>query len=123
MTARAFVPAFVVAAVLALSQAALPATAQAKFIGGVIPDGPSAATAQATTHATVLPALAPDLPYGGGPVLHSNRTHPIFWAPAGSGLASIPATSRRWSTRFLADVAADSHKTTNTFSLTGQYHD
>jgi len=26
------------------------------------------------------------LPYQGGPVLHWNRTHLIFWAPEGSGL-------------------------------------
>ena len=122
MTARAFVPAFIVAALVALAHAALPATAQAKFIGGVIPDGPRAATAQVTTHAALIPAPAPDLPYGGGPVLHSNRTHPIFWAPAGSGLAFDPGYESLVDT-FLADVAADSHKTTNTFSLTGQYHD
>jgi hypothetical protein len=129
VSARAFVPAFIVAAAVALALTALPATAQAKFIGGVIPDGPSAATAQATTHAALvpalapdLPALAPDLPYGGGPVLHSNHTHPIFWAPAGSGLAFDPGYESLVDT-FLADVAADSHKTTNTFSLTGQYRD
>ena len=27
------------------------------------------------------------VPYGGGPVLHANRTHVIYWLPAGSGLA------------------------------------
>ncbi len=35
-----------------------------------------------------------DLPYNGGPVLHSNRTHPIFWEPAGSGLTFDPGYSR-----------------------------
>jgi hypothetical protein len=118
VTARAFVPAFIVAAVVALAHAALPATAEAKFIGGVIPDGPAAAN----SHVVRFPALSDDLPYGGGPVLHSNRTHPIFWEPAGSGLTFDPGYEPLVDT-FLADVAADSHKTTNTFSLTGQYHD
>ncbi len=118
MTARACVPAFIVAAVLALAPAALPAAAQAKFIGGVIPDGPAAAN----SHVVRLPALSDDLPYGGGRVLHSNLTHPIFWAPAGSGLTFDPGYESLIDT-FLTDVAANSHKTTNTFSLTGQYHD
>ena len=52
------------------------------------------------------------LPYGGGPVLHSNRTHPIFWEPAGSGLTFDPGYESLIET-FLIDVAADSHKTTN----------
>ncbi len=66
--------------------------------------------------------MTEDLPYGGGRVLHSNLTHPIFWAPAGSGLTFDPGYESLIDT-FLTDVAADSHKTTNTFSLTGQYHD
>ncbi len=63
-----------------------------------------------------------DLPYGGGPVLHSNRTHPIFWQPAGSGLTFDPGYESLIE-RFLTDVAADSHKTTNVYSLSGQYPD
>ena len=106
------------AALVAFAAAALPAVAQAKFIGGLIPDGP----AGANPHTVGLPAQSADLPYGGGRVLHSNRTHPIFWEPAGSGLTFDPGYESLIDT-FLTDVAADSHKTTNTFSLTGQYHD
>ena len=101
-----------------VSAAALPAVAQAKFIGGLIPDGPAGANA----HTVRLPELSADLPYGGGRVLHSNRTHAILWEPAGSGLTFDPGYESLVET-FLTDVAADSHKTTNPFSLTGQYHD
>ena len=55
-------------------------------------------------------------------MLHSNRTHPIFWEPAGSGLTFDPGYESLIET-FLSDVAADSHKTTNIFSLSGQYRD
>lgn len=63
-----------------------------------------------------------NLPYGGGPVLHSNRTHVIFWAPAGSGLNFDPGYQSLIET-FLIDVAADSHKPGNVYSLSGQYGD
>jgi PKD domain len=62
------------------------------------------------------------LPYGGGPVLHSNRTHVIFWQPAGSGL-TFEAGYVSLVERFLIDVAADSHATSNPYGLTGQYTD
>ena len=64
----------------------------------------------------------PDLPYGGGPVLHSNRTHVIFWAPDGSGLGFEPGYQALIET-FLTDVAADSHRTSNVYGLSGQYSD
>jgi len=67
-------------------------------------------------------AHAANLPYGGGPVLHSNRTHVIFWQPQGSGLAYDPGYQRLIE-RFLANVAAASHSPTNVYGLTGQYTD
>jgi hypothetical protein len=63
-----------------------------------------------------------DLPYEGGPVLHSNRTHVIFWEPTGSGLAFEPGYESLIET-FLIDVAADSHQATNVYGLSGQYTD
>jgi PKD domain len=116
-----------------VSAAVVPAVAQAKFIGGLIPDGPAGAGANidgvssdgpagASARTVRLPELSADLPYGGGRVLNSNHTHAIFWEPAGSGLAFDPGYESLVET-FLSDVAADSHKTTNTFSLTGQYRD
>ena len=46
----------------------------------------------------------------------------IFWAPAGSGLAFDPGYESLIET-FLIDVAADSHRTTNVYGLSGQYTD
>lgn len=115
MSLRALASAVAVAAVAALPAVA-PAAAQAKFID-VTPDVPSGAHAHiATTQ------KAADLPYNGGRVINSNRTHPIFWEPAGSGMAFDPGYESLIET-FLIDVAADSHKTTNVYSLSGQYTD
>lgn len=71
------------------------------------------------------PARASDfaaLPYNGGPVLHSNRTHVIFWEPAGSGLTFDPGYQQLIET-FLRNVAAASHSPGNVYGLTGQYRD
>jgi hypothetical protein len=97
--------------------AAAPAGASAHLIGGLEADVPTGVPA----HLAVA-RKAESLPYLGGRVLHSNRTHAIFWDPEGSGLAFDPGYESLIET-FLIDVAADSHKTTNTFSLAGQYHD
>jgi PKD domain len=74
----------------------------------------------ATRRATSPPAA--NLPYGGGPVLHTNRTHLIFWQPAGSGLTYDPGYESLIE-RFLANVAAASHSPSNVYGLTGQYTD
>jgi hypothetical protein len=95
-----------------------PAVAQAKFFGGVaadVPTGAGVASAHLASHSA-------NLPYGGGPVLHSNRAHVIFWAPSGSGLAFDPDYQSLIET-FLIDVAADSHRTGNVYGLSGQYTD
>jgi PKD domain len=97
--------------------AALPAAAQAKFIGGIVRDVPTGAHL-----AQPRRAGGETLPYNGGPVLNSNRTHLIFWQPSGSALVFDPGYEQLIET-FLTDVAADSHKTTNTYALSGQYSD
>ena len=62
-------------AVSALVLSASPAAARTKYIGGVVGDVATGSPLQAhVAHDDV------NLPYGGGPVLHSNRTHLIFWA-------------------------------------------
>jgi PKD domain len=93
------------------------ATARSKFFGGIVRDVPTASTilAGVASHPS-------NLPYDGGPVLHSNRTHAIFWEPAGSGLSFEPGYESLIET-FLIDVAADSHRTTNVYGLSGQYSD
>jgi hypothetical protein len=93
--------------------------AGAHEIAGAVPDiaGGSHPTLghQPTAHIA-------DVSYHGGPVLHWNRTHVIFWQPAGSGLSFDPGYATLIE-RFLGDVAADSHKTTNIYGLSGQYSD
>jgi hypothetical protein len=107
------------ALVLALPAAA-PGMARAKTFAGIardVPAGPGGGHAQAHTASRHA-----NLPYGGGPVLHFNRTHAIFWAPGGSGLA-FDAGYQPLIETFLTDVAADSHKTSNVYGLSGQYSD
>jgi hypothetical protein len=73
------------------------------------------------SHAQGSPiARIANLPYGGGSVLHTNRTHLIFWQPA--GLAFDPGFGVAIAT-FLARVAADSRKPSNVYGLSGQYRD
>jgi PKD domain len=106
----------VIAAVLGVALLAVTAaSAAAKTFGGVVPDVPTG------HHAPPLARIA-NLPYGGGPVMHSNRTHLIFWQPAGSGLA-YDAGYQAQAETFLARVAQDSRKTSNVYGLSGQYRD
>jgi hypothetical protein len=104
------------AVVIALLLAVAPGAA-AKTFGGVVPDIPTGGHVKAKPLARIA-----NLPYDGGPVMHSNRTHVIFWEPNGSGLAYDPGYQTQVE-RFLHRVARDSHKTTNVYSLTGQYRD
>jgi hypothetical protein len=98
--------------------AGLAASAQAKPLHGLIAD-----TAAHRTHISRNPVRhAGGLPYGRGPVLHWNRTHVIFWAPAGSGLGFDPGYQALIDT-FLTNVAAASRSPSNVYGLTGQYRD
>ena len=115
MTARAVASAVALAAVLAI--AAVLSTAAQANITSLEPDVPSGTPAH-----IAHPAKTAKLPYGGGRVLQSNRTHPIFWEPVGSGLTFDPGYESLVET-FLVDVAVDSHTTTNVYGLSGQYTD
>ena len=77
---------------------------------------------QSHTTRRATSAQAANLPYGGGPVLHSNRSHLIFWQPAGSGLTYEPRYQSLIE-RFLVNVAAASRSRSNVYGLTGQYTD
>jgi hypothetical protein len=102
----------------AVAIAALTAAgAQAKTFDGVVRDVPTGAKVPHPPSAHIA-----TLAYGGGQVLHSNRTWLIFWQPRGSGLAFEPGYANLIVT-FLKQVAADSHKSTDVYSLSGQYHD
>ena len=108
------------AAALAIALAvplAVPAGAGAHGIGGLVADVSSGAH---VSHPPMAHASALD--YGGGPVLHSNRTHVVFWAPTGSDL-TYESGYEQLVERFLTQVAADSHHATNVYGLSGQYAD
>jgi hypothetical protein len=94
------------------------ASAQAKRLAGLVPDR-GGHRARITRE---VQARAANLPYGGGPVLHANRTHVIFWQPAGSGLTFDPGYESLVVT-FLRNVAAASRSASNVYGLTGQYRD
>ncbi len=114
-TAAAAAAAPAAAAAAPAAAAAAPASAHVKHFGGLIPDVP-------TGTRVPLRARIANLPYGGGPVMHSNRTHLIFWQPSGSALGYDPGYQAQFE-QFLAGVAADSRQPTNVYSLTGQYTD
>ena len=97
-------------------------TAQAAGVAGVVADLPShltAARVALTAHAASTQA---DIPYDGGPVLHANRTHVIFWLPTGSGMTFDPGYQELIQ-QFLANVAVSSHNPSSAYGLTGQYTD
>jgi hypothetical protein len=52
--------------------------------------------------------------------MHSNAEYAIFWAPAGF---SFPAGYEGAAVQYLQDVAADSGKPTNVYSVGTQYTD
>ncbi|MHB8656412.1 MAG: PKD domain-containing protein [Solirubrobacteraceae bacterium] len=95
-----------------------PAPAHHKIFAGVVPDVPSGHIVARGPVAR----LASNLPYAGGAVLHSNRTHVIFWAPAASGMSFDPGYEALIE-HFLADVATGSHLPSNVYALSGQYTD
>ncbi len=93
-------------------------------IAGVGTGAAKAATADLGGRARAVRAVAAPVgvSYLGGPVMHSERVHLIFWQPAGSGLAFDAGYEQQLET-FIARVAADSHSTGSLFGLIGQYRD
>ncbi len=89
-----------------------------KTFGGIVPDVPTGGHVRVTPRAHAAYVL----PFGGGTVMHSNRTHLIFWVPRGSALGYEAGYVAAIET-FLKRVAADSRKPTNVYSLSGQYRD
>lgn len=62
------------------------------------------------------------LTYEGGPVMQTTTLTAVFWNPEGSGL-SYPSGYKSEIEQFLADVAADSGKESDFFSLLPQYYE
>jgi hypothetical protein len=73
----------------------------------------------APIHSTV-PSGEPPLEYHGGPVMHSHAAYAIFWAPSGY---SFPSGYTSAIEEFLENVAADSGKPSNVYSVSAQYTD
>jgi len=96
-------------ATTAATAALTPVSADAT-LRGVVPDIPTGGHLKRRPLARIA-----NLPDGGGIVLHSNRTHLIFWAPAGSGLG-FDAGYQQQLEMFLVRVAHDSRLPTNVYN-------
>src|SRR3954447_25602018 len=57
---------------------------------------------------------AGNLDYHGGPVMHSNASYAIFWAPSGFSFAPGYKSA---TIQYLQNVAADSGKATNVYAV------
>jgi hypothetical protein len=67
-----------------------------------------------------VPTGEPPLEYGGGPVMHSHAAYAIFWVPSGY---SLPAGYQSAIETYLQNVAVDSGKPSNVYSVGAQYTD
>jgi PKD repeat protein len=67
------------------------------------------------------PSGQPPLEWHGGPVMQSHTAYAIFWAPGGA--SEFPSGYIAGIENFLKDVAADSGKPTNVYSVSAQYFD
>jgi hypothetical protein len=104
--------------VLALALTALvPAAARAVCFGG----GEQDLATPAQAPARVL-AQDANVSWCGGPVMHSERVHLIFWQPSGSGLSFDPGYESQID-QFVDRVVTADRSTSNVFALMGQYHD
>jgi IPT/TIG domain-containing protein len=61
-----------------------------------------------------------DLTYHGGPVMHTNQTYTIFWAPSGF---SYPAGYENLVNQYFTDVGHDSGGNQNVYPIDNQYFD
>jgi hypothetical protein len=66
------------------------------------------------------PHRKPPLLYHGGPVMHSHAAYAIFWVPSGYAL---PNGYRAGIEAYFQNVAADSGKPSNVYSVSAQYSD
>jgi hypothetical protein len=94
------------------------ANASAQPLAGVVADIPTGGHIARSAPSAHVASLI----YFNGPVMHSNRTHLIFWEPSGSGLRFDPGYEALIEA-FMSQVAADSRTPTNVYALSGQYQD
>ncbi len=131
----AWLPVIVAAVAASLLLGPLAAPSRAGVVAGIVPDLPSTAAGADSSAGflgplafagavfpSTVPVSASTITYQGGPVLHANRTHLIFWEPPGTNLAFDPGYIALVQ-QFFADVAAQSRTNRNEYGLTGQYTD
>jgi PKD domain/Divergent InlB B-repeat domain len=116
--------------ILAAQLAALAAFAVfAASAGAIVVDTPSGrlsylpvergtAPQQAGPFGATEPNGEPPLLYHGGPIMHSHAAYAIFWVPSGYSLPSGYQTAIE---SYFENVAADSGKPTNVYSVSAQY--
>src|SRR5579885_2796400 len=119
------------------------------FLGSAAADGPSGPTSAAkqlglitqNAHGSTgraAPSVAAKSPtgfaidpnlqltYHGGPVMHTQNIHLIFWLPSGFQYGATAGDSTQYETdieNFVQDVAADDGKTSNAYGAVPQYRD
>ena len=91
------------------------------FIGA--PRAHASSTGATGYESKVCDGCSPPLLYGGGPVMSVGSggltIYPIYWAPPGS---QFDASYVSLIDKYLTDVAADSGKTTNVYSVATEYY-
>lgn len=87
---------------------------------GYLPLNEAATSNSAGPIRSTIPSGEPPLEYHGGPVMHSQAAYAIFWAPSGY---SFPAGYTTAITNYLENVADDSGKPSNVYSVSAQYFD
>ena len=88
-------------------------------VGGVVRPQTHIPSLWADVRALTAPGTSGPLVYHGGPVMHTNTTYAIYWAPDGFADANYETLINR----FFTDVAAASGSTTNVYSVATQYSD
>lgn len=87
---------------------------------GYVPLNGSTPAQAGTPKGFTEPTGEPPLLYHGGPVMHSQTSYAIFWAPSGY---SFPTGYKTAIEGFLEHVATDSGKPSNVYSVSAQYTD
>jgi hypothetical protein len=111
-----------VLATLAIAVAVVPAAASNGFspshghMGGIVP----AHSVAPQPACPVSGCGSGDLHWNGGPVMHTNKTYAIYWAPSGY---SFPSGYQTLINQYFTDVAADSGGTQNDYGIDTQYYD
>ena len=127
---RSKLPGVLLVALAALAVCAAPAGAVvANTAGGRIsylplneasPGSTAAPGSALAPGGATVPSGEPPLTYHGGPVMHEQTAYAIFWVPSGY---SLPAGYGAAIESYFENVAADSRRSTNVYSVGAQYTD